>query len=392
MRKCWQKVSSLILCGAMLYGCSSEQDVIKMADVPVVQSEFKTETAWSHSIGDGVGKYYSNLQPVIVGDQIFAASRDGHVAAFDKISGKEIWSTDLSDQPFYAEKRSARLSGGLTAAYGHLFVGSENGQLLAINQQDGELVWHTDVGGEILAVPAVDSGKVVVTTGAGQLMAFNADTGAQEWTVESEQPALTLRGTSSPIIAAGGVIYGRADGKIGIVLLANGQLVNESRVATPHGQTDLDRMVDVDATPMIIDDELFAVAYNGQLMARKLISGDEVWKRKYAAYENMGVGLNDIVITDAKSHIYLVDRTSGTEKWANSQLEYRNVTAPLVLGDYVVVGDSEGYLYWVSQTTGKIISMQEVDDEGLYTAPIVDGDLVYIQTRSGELIALKRPS
>ena len=95
---------------------------------------------------------------------------------------------------------------------------------------------------------------------------------------------------------------------------------------------------------------------------------------------------------DAKSHIYLVDKTSGSEKWSNTQLEYRKVTAPLVLGDYVVVGDSEGYLYWISQTTGKIISMQEIGDGGLYTPPIIDGDLVYIQTRNGELIALKRPS
>lgn len=392
MLKRWQKVGSLFLCGALIYGCSSEKDVIKMAEVPVVQSAFEAETAWSHGVGDGIGKYYSNLQPVIVGDLIFAASRDGDVAAFDKVTGKEKWSVDLADQPFFEEKRSARLSGGIAAAYGHLYIGSENGELLAISQENGELLWHTSVGGEILATPSVDSGKVVVTTGAGQLMAVNADNGAVEWTVTNEQPALTLRGTSSPVIAAGGVIYGRADGKIGIVLLANGQLVNESRVATPHGQTDLDRMVDVDATPMIIDDELFSVAYNGQLIARKLISGDEVWKRKYAAYENMAVGLNDIAITDAKSHIYLVDRVSGAEKWANTQLEYRNVTAPLVLGDYVVVGDSEGYLYWISQTTGKIISMQEIGDGGFYVSPIIDGDLVYIQTRSGELIALKRPS
>jgi outer membrane protein assembly factor BamB len=102
------------------------------------------------------------------------------------------------------------------------------------------------VGGEVLATPATDSGKVVITTGVGQLLALDGETGKIDWTVTSEQPNLTLRGTAAPVIAAGGVLYGRADGKIGIVLLQNGQLVNESRVATPHGQTDLDRMVEVD--------------------------------------------------------------------------------------------------------------------------------------------------
>ena len=392
MHKGWQKFSCLLLGSVLLYGCSSEEDVIKMADVPVVESAFHPETTWSRGVGSGVGKFYSHLQPAIVGDNIFAASRDGRVYAFEKLSGKKLWSVDLSDQPFYEEKRSARLSGGLAAADGRIYVGSENGQMLALKQETGELIWHTDVGGEVLATPATDSGKVVISTGAGQLLALNGETGKIDWTVTSEQPNLTLRGTAAPVIAAGGVLYGRADGKIGIVLLQNGQLVNETRVATPHGQTDLDRMVDVDAAPVIVDDELYAVAYNGQLISRKLISGDELWKRKYASYQDMGIGVNDIAITDSKSHIYLIDRSTGTEKWSNTQLEYRNLTAPLVLGDYIVVGDGEGYLYWISQTTGKIAAMQEVDSAGLYATPIIDGDLIYIQTRGGELVAIKRPS
>ncbi len=71
---------------------------------------------------------------------------------------------------------------------------------------------------------------------------------------------------------------------------------------------------------------------------------------------------------------------------------YQFPVRTLVLGDYIVVGDNEGYLYWISQTTGKIAAMQEVDSAGLYATPIIDGDLIYIQTRGGELVAIKRPS
>ncbi|MCV5778899.1 PQQ-binding-like beta-propeller repeat protein, partial [Escherichia coli] len=85
-------------------------------------------------------------------------------------------------------------------------------------------------------------------------------------------------------ITNGAVIYGRADGKVGIALLSNGQPVRQSKVADPRGATELDRMVDVDASPLIAGDELYAIAYNGQLMARKLMTGDEVWKRKYSGY------------------------------------------------------------------------------------------------------------
>lgn len=51
----------------------------------------------------------------------------------------------------------------------------------------------------------------------------------------------------------------------------------------------------------MLGDELYAVAYNGQLVARKLMTGEEIWKRKYSSYENMGVGVLELVLTDAKS-------------------------------------------------------------------------------------------
>ena len=98
-----------------------------------------------------------------------------------------------------------------------------------------------------------------------------------------------------------------------------------------------------------------------------------------------------LVLTDERSYLYAVDRGNGREKWSNAQLAYRNLTAPLVLGDYVVVGDSEGYLYWLDQADGHIVSMQRLDSDGLYVAPVLDGDTLYVQTRSGELVALKRP-
>ncbi|MDD2344068.1 MAG: outer membrane protein assembly factor BamB, partial [Tolumonas sp.] len=51
MHKGWQKFSCLLLGSVLLYGCSSEEDVIKMADVPVVESAFHPETAWSSGVG-----------------------------------------------------------------------------------------------------------------------------------------------------------------------------------------------------------------------------------------------------------------------------------------------------------------------------------------------------
>lgn len=391
----WLKnLAITVLMGTALQGCSlfnSEEDVVKPAPVPQIDSAFSPEVVWSHSVGNGVGKFFSQLSPVVTDELVFAASRDGVVAAFDKATGDRKWKVDLSDLPENDDKRSARLSGGLTAYAGKLFVGSENGYVYALSQDDGSLAWSHEVGGEVIAAPVADADRVVISMTNGKLTALNTDKGDQVWATADDQPKLTLRGQSTPVIANGGVVYGRADGRIAVVLLENGQLANLSRVGSPRGATELDRISDVDAKPVIVGDELYAVAYNGQLVARKLLSGEELWKRKYAAYENMASAPLELILTDARSHVFAIDRSNGSEKWANASLSYRNVTAPAYVSGYVLVGDADGYLYWLDENNGKIVSMQKLDRKGLYVAPVVDGDMVFVQTRSGDLVAMKRP-
>ena len=394
MRNLYKKMALGVAVSLALQGCSlfsSEEDLTPMAPLPVVESAFSADTQWSSSVGDGIGDFYSQLQPVVEEDHIYAAARDGDVTAFDRNSGETLWSVDLADLPINADKRSARLSGGLVSRYGKLFLGSENGVVYALNEANGEVLWQTTVPGEVVASPAVEDGRVVVLTTSGRLMALDTDEGKLQWTLSEEQPPLTLRSASTPVITNGAVLYGRADGKVGIALLSNGQPVRQSKVADPRGATELDRMVDVDASPLIAGDELYAIAYNGQLMARKLMTGDEVWKRKYSGYRDMAVTGNAIVLTDNRSHLFAVDRRNGLELWSNTQLENRTVTAPVVLGDYVVVGDVEGYLYWLDRTDGTIKAMQQLDSSGLYAAPLVDGDTLYVQSRGGKLYAIKRP-
>ena len=394
MRNLYKKMALGVAVSLALQGCSlfsSEEDLTPMAPLPVVESAFSADTQWSSSVGDGIGDFYSQLQPVVEEDHIYAAARDGDVTAFDRNSGETLWSVDLADLPINADKRSARLSGGLVSRYGKLFLGSENGVVYALNEANGEVLWQTTVPGEVVASPAVEDGRVVVLTTSGRLMALDTDEGKLQWTLSEEQPPLTLRSASTPVITNGAVLYGRADGKVGIALLSNGQPVRQSKVADPRGATELDRMVDVDASPLIAGDELYAIAYNGQLMARKLMTGDEVWKRKYSGYRDLAMTGNAIVLTDSRSHLFAVDRRNGLELWSNTQLENRTVTAPVVLGDYVVVGDVEGYLYWLDRTDGSIKAMQQLDSSGLYAAPLVDGDTLYVQSRGGKLYAIKRP-
>ncbi|MFD1007088.1 outer membrane protein assembly factor BamB [Oceanisphaera ostreae] len=374
-----------------LTACSSNTDVVQVSPLPDVDNTLNTKARWSTSVGNGVGEYYSQLAPVVDGESIFAASRDGVLASYDRSSGKRQWQQKLGKLAINDNQRSPRISGGLAAAYGNLYFGSENGIVYAVAQSDGEVLWTKEVPGEVLAAPVVDDGKVVVHTSAGNLVALDSTSGEQQWQLRNEQPSLTLRSMATPVSVGGAVLYGRADGRLGVALLANGQPVRDTRIASPRGATELERMVDVAAKPVILGDILFTIAYNGQLTAHQLISGQELWKRQYQGSQDLSTDGRLLYISDSRSHLFAVDARSGMEVWSNTELENRQLTASAVFGDYLVAGDAQGYLYWFNRQSGVLESLQRIDSKGLYIAPLVVGDTLYVQSRSGDLVAIGQP-
>lgn len=382
--------SALLLTGCSLF--SSEEDVVTMAELPVFEATYHPQIAWQESIGNGVDKYYSQLQPTADDEAVYVASRDGKVKAFSVDGGDLLWSKDFSDHESNELNRSARFSGGIYLAVDTLYIGTENAQVLAIDKSNGELRWLVDVSGEVIASPVYSNGLVVVHTSRGDLVALDSSSGEEKWTLNNKQPNLTLRGSATPSISQGGIVYGRADGFVAAALLATGQPLWQLPVARPHGATELDRIVDADMQPVIHNGIIYVLAYNGNLVAIDLLKGQQLWERKYSGYNDIALSGSTLYLTDYRGYLYAIDRNTGDEIWSNEQLAYRNLTGITVANEYIVVGDGEGYLHWIERDTGAFVAQQYLDSDGLYMQPFEARQYLYLQTRSGKLIAIEKPS
>ncbi|HSG52933.1 MAG TPA: outer membrane protein assembly factor BamB [Rheinheimera sp.] len=385
----------LLLSAVLLAACSSKEELV----LPPVSNSIEPVEVWDASIGSGVEHYESALTPIIIGDTVYAASREGLVAAFDLANGKKKWQFDLRKPAGSSLWQSigtvwsgdnARISGGISQGYDKLYFGTENGDVVALSL-DGELVWRKEVTGEVLVKPAVGEGLVVVATGAGTLIALHPDTGEQRWQFDNEQPALTLRGVSEPVIEAGGVIYGSGSGKVGVVIAERGYQAWEEAVGVPTGSTELSRLADVDAKPLVQGGTVYSIAYNGALVAQDLRSGRQVWKRDYASFRNMAMFGDTIYLVDAVGSIYALDSRSGTEKWSQFGLNKHYLTGPTIYKNYLVIGDNQGNLHWVNRETGDFVARQSMDSSGFYTEAVTDGSYLLVQSRNGELVLLQTP-
>ena len=393
-----KKLLAICVLAVGISACSStddEDEEQRVAELTEITALFEPEVKWDASVGDGVGSYFSRIKPVVAYGKVFSASREGEAYAFDEKTGEMVWHADLSDidnqRGFFDDKEPALISGGAVAGINKVFFGSENGVVYALEADDGKLSWQGKVKGEVIAAPALDSGKLVVNTASGVMKAFNASNGQDDWQIEQDVPALSLRGISAPVMGGGGVIVGSADGSLSVYLLEQGRQGWTVDIGEATGSTELERVIDVDSSPLVFGENIYTVSSRGNLSAVELRSGRVIWQRQYSSYRQISISGNSLFLTDVKGHVYAIDRNNGLELWSQLSFTNRGVTGPAPIGGYVVVGDFEGYLHWLDKDTGEIVARYQVDSSGIHTTPTVTNGVLYSQSRDGELKAITIP-
>ena len=334
---------------------------------------------WSRDIGAGAGKYFLKLQPSVAGTTIYVTDSRGRVSALEKETGRVRWEARLKN----------KISAGIGLGDGLVLVGTGKGDLIALAQDSGKQLWSVSLTSEILSPPAVDVGTVVAQTVDGKVFALSAADGQLLWRQERSEPALSLRGTSTPLAIGGIVLTGFASGKLAAFQLKDGHVLWEIPVAEQRGRSEIERLVDVDVQPLVVDKLLYAAAYQGKLIAFNLENGRIVWSREISTYSGMDTDTNNIYVTDDKGAVLALDIHTGATVWKQEQLHGRALSAPVVMDDYIAVGDFEGYVHWLTRADGQFAARYRPTRAAVLAKPVAEAGHLYVYSQNGTLSALR---
>lgn len=345
-----------------------------------IEEEVTLRRAWSVNVGNGQGDNYTELTPAVEDGIIYAASENGVVVAVELSSGNLLWRNRLDD---------IVLTGGVGTGGGLVAFGTRDAEVIALSQENGETVWTSQVTSEVVAPPVGNDDIIVVQTVDDKVAALEVSNGERRWIYESTQPALTLRGTSTPVITPlGTVVAGFSNGTLVSVSAADGVWRWEERVAVPDGRYDIDRVIDVDGDLLLDGNRVIASSYQGNLIALDVVSGRIVWGLEDASsYHGLARGFGNLYYCNDESVVVAVRDNSENIAWENEDLQFRSVTAPTAINNYVAVADFEGYLHLISQIDGRIVGRTRVDSDGVRAKLLaVDGRLIAFGN-SGNLTA-----
>ena len=356
-------------------GDDDEEAELEPVELVDFEPEVKIREEWSRGIGNGQGKFFNRLQPAIYGDAIFAAAANGTVESLGAADGKRRWDVDLDTE----------LSGGVGVGGDIAVVGTDKGVVIALESASGRELWRSTVGGEVLAPPAADWDVVVVQTLDGKLHGLDAGTGQRRWSHDSSMPLLTIRGTAAPVLDNGVVYSAQANGRVLAIKADTGTMMWEGRLATPQGQSEIERAVDIEGRPLISGGLLYAVSYQGKVGALQLGNGRPTWVRDASSLVAVAEGFGNIYVSEANGTLSAFQVDGGALRWQNDQLTRRQLSAPAAVGSYVAVADFEGYVHFLSQVDGHFVARERADSDGVRADMVVRDGKLYVFGNGGDL-------
>jgi outer membrane protein assembly factor BamB len=350
------------------------------AELVEFEPTIEVEKVWSDRYGKGVDNLFIQLTPAAYEDLVFTADRDGRMIAMSAETGDEIWTE---------RDKKLRISGGPGVGEGLVFAGTSDAEVIARDVRTGEQKWIALVSSEVLAPPIADRGTVIVRTGDGKLFGLDAASGKRKWVYDRTIPVLTLRGTSTPVIYDGFVIVGFDNGRLVALDVSTGKQEWETRLGVPSGRSDLERMVDIDAEPIIIDEVAYVASFQASIAAVSVFTGQLEWTRDISSHSSLSADDSHVYVTDELGAVWGLDRSTGTSIWKQDGLKARGVSGPTVFGDYVVVGDFEGYLHWMNRENGEFVYRIRLDKQRILVPTRNVGDVLLAFSTSGVLSAYR---
>lgn len=372
--------------GLLLAGCATVSDAIdsinpfastgpKMAPLGPLTATAEVRTAWSASVGKA-GDY--TFTPAVIGNAAYVASRSGTVSKLE--DGKLVWKIEAG-QP---------LSAGVGANGSLVVVGTSKGEVLAFSAADGKALWQAKVSSEVLAAPVVGDDGVAVKSGDNRIHLLDAGDGGRKWVYQRSTPALSVRSAGSPVFADRYIFVGYPGGKLVALAIQNGAPVWEGAVALPKGATELDRVADIVAPPVVDGRLICAVAFQGRVACFDMGQGGTmVWSRDLSSVAGLAMDSRYLFAADDKGVVYALDRQSGSSLWKQDKLKNRRLSAPVVQRGLVAVADAEGIVHFLSREDGSFAARQKTDGTPVRAPLQMLGNAVLVQTTGGSVSAIE---
>ncbi|MEM9053851.1 MAG: PQQ-binding-like beta-propeller repeat protein [Pseudomonadota bacterium] len=218
------------------------------------------EVLWSDQAIAESARVLGSPSPAAADDIVIAPYSSGEIIAYLAPNGRRLWSEALSAPGQFTPISSINDIGARPVVGGGLvFATSQSGVMAAIEGRSGQLVWQQPVGST--QAPSLAGEYLFVSTTESQLVAVRAPTGQIFWVTQLEKyrndkkkkGRITYAG---PVLASGRLLVASSSGELIAINPETGTEMQRLRLGGP-----------VFIEPIAVQDKLIVLTDEGRLIA-----------------------------------------------------------------------------------------------------------------------------
>lgn len=333
--------------------------------------------------------------PIIGAGLVFVMDPLSRVTAVTP-SGQTAWTVDLTPP---RENNASASGGGLALEEGRLIATSGFGEVIALDAASGRQIWRQRLGAPISGAATIAGGTVYVLGRDGTGWAIRAEDGRSLWKVNLRRDIAGWQGYAAPAVDGDLVIFPGNSGQ----LLAVDRRTGEERWSAQVAGSRIGRAIalirDMTGEPVIAGNQVIAGTSSGRIAAFDRATGAQLWSHDDGALSVPVVAGNSVFAIDDDSRLIRLDRNNGALVWATPLPEFvdqrvkkqEQVWAhygPVLAGGRLFVTSSDGLLRSFDPASGGLVGQVAIPG-GAATAPTVAGGTLYVTSRAGNLLAYR---
>jgi outer membrane protein assembly factor BamB len=379
------RLIALVGLGLIAAGCNpaawKRGDAMR-AGAPEPLGEDRLSLRWKFATADRL----TEVEPqefaaaAVYADTVYIGSASGWFFALRSSNGAVRW-----------RKRLGAVACAPIAAGGVLYIGRADGTLLAIDGQTGVEKWHYQSRGPIEQSPAATGDLIVFSNEADQVVAVDALTGKFKWQYKGETPEeYTLRGHAGVAIDNDLIFSGFSNGTLVALRKDTGSVAWSTSL-----KGEADRFVDVDATPVVVANQVYASSSSGGVYALDKTTGLIRWRVPFwdaalpSSNGNVGGIATDgktLYVSVADLGTYAID-LGGNVLWRVGAKDGGEPAQPVVWNELLLYSLAHDGVFIADRRTGETLEYFD-PGEGASSSPTVTADgRLFVMSNRGILYA-----
>ena len=355
----------------------------------------RLEPVWKSKIGSSANdEQRFTAPPVVSGGVLYVMDVDHALSSYRVEDGQHLWSVDLGNE---TDGDDEHIPGGIAFYRDNVIATTGFGDVVSVNAQSGEIVWRRNFQSPLRAAPSARGGRIFVITLDNRILALNAINGETIWTHEGVGDGASVLGAASPAVDANLVVAPFATGELLALDVETGRLLWSDYLSAFRRTDTVSNLSQIRGNPVIDRGRIITVSNSGLMAAIDASSGERLWEQLISGIDQPWVAGDIIYVLTNDAEIAALSRETGKIYWITGIPLFEDPkdrkglivwSGPVLAGNRLIVAGSHGEAWALSPYSGAILGRIGLPD-GVTVPPVIAGGRVYFLADNAEIVAYR---